>query len=336
MKIAAIAGLSGAFLVLGALTACGDDDDDGSNGGTGGGDASAGMGGDGGNGGGTAGSGGTAGGGSGGTAGSGGTSGTGGTTDGGPADAGTLSFSGGVVEGTAGMLFENEPPLEGVEVCIVNASGMTDTAYECSTTDATGAFSISGLPPNTELIASFIKDGYVSQVKPLDLGTASIMLPTDFRMGSLLADGGAPRSFGMDPSVALEAGMGTVNFFGIQPHVGDASPPDVPTGVDWVDGLSVTISPAGGDGPFYLDANEVYRPGATSTGEGGYGGWFINLAPGEYVLSFSHPTMSCAPLPGAAFGWPEGANSVRTPILADMNTQAVGVLCTQPTDSGAP
>ena len=82
------------------------------------------------------------------------------------------------------------------------------------------------------------------------------------------------------------------------------------------------------------DADEAFRPGATASGEGGYGGWFLNLTPGEHVLTFSHPTLNCVPIAGAAFGWPEGDHSVRTPILAGINVQAVGVFCSEPVDAG--
>jgi hypothetical protein len=229
------------------------------------------------------------------------------------------------------MLGRNEPPLAGVEVCIVTEDGTVDTDYECVTTDAQGAFDLGPLPANTELIVAFSMGGYLTQIKPLDVAEASITLPIPFRMAAN-GDGGLPSNFGWDPAVVIDMANGTVNFFAVTSHIGDGGGSAAP-GFDWVEGVSVTITPAG-EGPFYIDGDERYDATLDATGNGGYGGWFMNLAPGEHVLTFSHPTLNCAPIGGNAFGWPEGPNSVRAPVVAGMNTQAVGVFCTAPVDGG--
>jgi hypothetical protein len=216
---------------------------------------------------------------------------------------------------------------------VVDADGADDTDYECDTTGADGMFSIGPLEPNQQIIVAFRKDGYQTQIKAVDVGAAAITLGTPFRMAAT-GDAGTTVSFGWDPAVTIDPAKGSLNFFAVMLHEGDGGGNVGIAGIDWAPEVTVTIAPDDGEGPFYIDSDEEYRPGATATGEGGYGGWFMNLTPGEYVLTFSHPTLDCAPLAGNAFGWPEGDHSVTVPVIAGMNTQSSGVLCSVPTDGG--
>jgi hypothetical protein len=105
-------------------------------------------------------------------------------------------------------------------------------------------------------------------------------------------------------------------------------------GFDWTTGVSFTITPASGDGPFYINADETWASGATST-MGTWGAWFVNLPPGEYSVSASHATMNCVPA-GGRFGWAETDGTATAPVIAGINTQSIGFFCSEPPgDAGA-
>jgi len=282
--------------------------------------------------------------GTGGKSGSGGSSGTGGSggSTGGSAgkgsdagDAGPPTLSGTTVEAVRGEL-TREPMLAGVEACVVDATGAKKATIPCSTTNASGVWSLPNLAANQQLLVLFSKAGYNQTIIVVDLGTANI---TDrvVRMGKLMndggTDGGTVQNFGWDPSVTLDTSKGTLNAAAVQASASPDAGSYVP-GLDWTTGVSFTITPAGGNGPYYVNPDETWASAATST-VNGWGAWFLNLPPGSYTVKATHPTLSCNASAGA-FGWPQTDGTSKAPVLAGIHTQTIAFFCTpRPADAGA-
>jgi hypothetical protein len=315
-----------------ALASCSSDSDKapgpGGAGGSGGAGAEGGQGGSGaamttgGNGGSTGGAGGTTGG-SGGSAGAGGsTGGAGGGADGG----GTVSIEYRVVEYAADV--GGEASLEGVEICAVDDP--SETTDHCTMTDANGIFTLEGLTPGARTLLRYTKDGYYGGLSAVLVGEADMTPPRDvagYRLVSLSADGGPPALEGMAPDISVDLGLGSVTAVVIR-----STPADAGSGAlgafDWVQGASLAMTPASGNGPWYNDAAEGYVDGATET-SGGWGAFFVNLPNGTYTLSIDHPSLNCNPI-GSVYGWPAADGTVEVPVFEGWNTQAVGFICVEP------
>lgn len=248
-------------------------------------------------------------------------------------DAGPITFTGTVVEGVPGTI-GNEAGLAGVSLCVVDSKGAKVTSFPCATTDSTGAYSMT-FARNQQLIVEFSKAGYGTQLAVLDVAAADIAR-TPFRLVKVVsdagADGGGITNFGWDPSVVLDAKNGTLNVFAVQAAKADGGTGGL--GIDFTTGVSFTIAPATGDGPFYLDTSEAYVSGATAT-NGGYGAWFLNLPPATYTFSATSATLTCTAIAGGAYGWAQKDGTLKAPVIAGLNTQAVGFFCApKATDAG--
>lgn len=285
------------------------------------------------------GSGGSSSGGKGGTVGSGGAAGASGAAGaGGSSEAGApVTLSGTVVVAVPGQLGK-EQPLAGVSVCVIDATGAKDKSIPCVTSDAQGKYSMPALAEKQTLIVSFEKAGYSLQVIALDVGTADIAR-SDLRMAPIVSgdagtDAGPVPSFGWDPSLVVDATKGSFNTFAVQSapkaDAGTAAP-----GFDFASGVSFAVAPKSGVGPFYVNADETWASGATST-VGGYGAWFMNLAPGTYTVTATSATMTCNAIAGNGYGWGQTDGSAKAPVLKGTNTQSIGFFCAaKVTDAGA-
>jgi hypothetical protein len=296
-----------------------------------------GGGGRGGSGGSNAGTGGKSGSGGGGSSGTGGSGGSMGGTAGKGADAGDAgppSLSGTTVEAVRGEL-TREPVLAGVEACVVDANGTKNAAIPCSTTNAAGEWSLPNLTPNQDLVVLFSKAGFAQTVIAVDLAAANITGRV-VRMGHLLndggADGGTVQNFGWDPAVTLDTTKGTLNAAAVQASASPDAGSYLP-GLDWTTGVSFTITPAGGNGPYYVNPDETWASSATST-VNAWGAWFLNLTPGMYTVKATHPTLSCN-ASGGAFGWAQTDGTSKAPVIAGIHTQSIAFFCTaRPADAG--
>jgi hypothetical protein len=245
-----------------------------------------------------------------------------------------VSYSGTVVTAVPGSI-GSEAPLAGASVCVVDDKGAKVASIPCVTTDSKGAYTIPNLTPNQQIIVEYSKSGYTSQVAAVDVGTADIMR-IQLRLAKIPADGGVDggqrTNFGWDPSVVMDPKNGTVNVFAVQAAKIDGGTNGL--GIDYTTGVSFTITPKKGDGPFYVGADESWSSGATAT-TGGYGAWFLNLPPGTYSLGATSATLTCTPIAGNGYGWPQTDGTLKAPIIAGLNTQAVGFFCApKPADAG--
>jgi hypothetical protein len=200
-------------------------------------------------------------------------------------------------------------PIGGMKVCV---HGHDEIA--CVMSDAEGHFTLVGLPPRTELVLTFDKAGYTKASKTV--GTAS----TDMQGVDIIYI--SPDSH--NPPVTLKGGKGGVSFLALTPVPGSTDP----TAVLALPGVTVALSPATGDGPFFYDRRIVLHASATQTLSSL--GFFYNLDPGEYTLSFDHPKFACAPLNIglAAWGLPAPPHGVRFTVLADYLTTEMLTYCT--------
>jgi hypothetical protein len=202
------------------------------------------------------------------------------------------------------------PPLPGVRVCVYERDDLP-----CATTDKDGIFVLGGFKSLEHAVLTCQKDGYVSSLRSIEAastdmdGTGSPIL-----MGS--SDGPDP-----DIGVPVRKGTGAISALAIEPGTDG--------GVVLKHGTHLTLSPAGGDGPFFTNSDSVFDRAAT-TMVGGVG-FFFNLSSGDYELTFDDETSDCAPIsfPFGQFGFPSPPHGVRFKVLDDYVTDQIAVLCTQ-------
>lgn len=183
-------------------------------------------------------------------------------------------------------------PLAGVAVCITRPSGIP-----CVTTDATGAYTIEGLPPETRVTATVTKDAY------FPVHAAFITRDRDFTIDAVLLKTALVQVAFSAAGISFDIGKGAILVRAYDPDVGYTSA---------VEGIVGEITPDAGDGPIYNDADAIPSDAtATSTS----GTWaIVNLAAGTYQVRSTGPGRDC---PGT-FHWPgtSGAGWIETPVLA--------------------
>ena len=138
-------------------------------------------------------------------------------------------------------------PLEGLEVCVYQ-----DASIPCVMTDSTGRFTIGGLPAMSDIVISLKKTGYRPTLLAIETGSTDMdgSAAGPYPIPSM---GGSPWS---SPVAVDLSTKGMAVFFAIgQGAVGGLS--------DAV-GTMVNLSPAGGDGPYFIDDNGALDPSATS------------------------------------------------------------------------
>jgi hypothetical protein len=213
--------------------------------------------------------------------------------------------------------------IPGVKVCVDQHAEIP-----CVMTAADGTFALPGLPPATDIVVTFEKSGYGNTIKAIETARTD-MQDTNPIFMFLSTD--------PDPAIGVAVdrqNKGMVVFFAIGPD------PDGGNNFAADMGATVTLSPAGGNGPFFLGNNNAFVLSATTTQA--FFGAYYNLDPGTYTLTVNDPNNDCAPVsfPFGGWGYPVPPNSVKFPIRAGTLTDQVGVLCTKKSaivkvDSGA-
>jgi len=202
---------------------------------------------------------------------------------------GTLTINGELTELTAtgrGGL------IDGARVCVIEPAG-----GPCVTSAADGTFTATGIPADTEMLLELTKDGFVPALATVTSGTVDV----DFSY--LMARRTTVATLGF---VISETIMPTKGQIFIQ--TGAAA------------GVSVTLTPTSGAGPFYATAGGVPSRTLTETTTSGTA-IFANVDPGDYVVTFSHATLTCTP---TGFAWTGTvAETTRLPVQADHITSTV-------------
>jgi len=200
------------------------------------------------------------------------------------------------------------PALAGVEVCLYG-----NTAAPCATTDASGKYSIVGVPSGT-VTFSYKKAGYQSVLYPTAYpgSLGALFMLTTSAYSTWLAKAGASIDptkgeilFGAGTTVAAP-GATLSEMFG-------------PTTYYYASGYTVALSPAAALGPVYFSPAVEPDPALTSASAAGTG--LLQVLPGAYSLTFTDPMLTCPP--AMATG------------VAGYTVTYVGSICSLP-DGGAP
>jgi hypothetical protein len=127
-----------------------------------------------------------------------------------------------------------------------------------------------------------------------------------------------------DAGFAIDPKKGVISFFVIGP-----APADSGLAFGGNPGAKVSLAPASGDGPLFLDDHNNFDVSASSVL--GALGVYYNVPPGEYTLTVDDSTKDCAPIsfPFGGWGYPVPPSSIKFPVLAGFTTTQVGVLCTK-------
>jgi hypothetical protein len=219
--------------------------------------------------------------------------------------------------------------IPGVQVCVNGHSEIP-----CTSSAADGTFTLAGLPGGANLPITLVKDGYLSVLKPIQMGRTD-NTNTQFPIFMTLASDSVP-----DAGFAIDQqSKGLVNVFVLSTAPPADAGPDSGLMFSLVPGATLSISPTSGNGPEYIDNNNLLDPTATSTI--GVSAMFYNVAAGNYTLTVNAPNFDCEAInfPLSADGYPNGTpHQVAFPVLAGY-VDLVGVLCSSsamlaPTDGG--
>jgi hypothetical protein len=208
-----------------------------------------------------------------------------------PASSDTAAINGVLVEATpiSEKPRDERPAVEGAEVCVYENEDI------CTTTDENGEFMLEGVPADADVYLSFTKDGYGSKIMGFSPGSSSLAVTVDIASDALhevrATAAGAVDSeeTGMISAAAITYNTDKVDSpFAVSNAAGD-----------WImlEGVSFALEPENGTGPVYADADEILDPSLDATAEPGWA-VFFDVEPGEYTVTFSHPTMSCMVVQG--------------------------------------
>ena len=168
-------------------------------------------------------------------------------------------------------------PTADVKVCV---HGRADIA--CATSDSTGNYTLPGVPANERLWIAYSGQDLVSQLSAKETKTSDIHW-THNVANSVLFESQATLL-----GVTIDENMGHVSggLFNTKEEIDNKGEP----------GLTATITPETGEGPFYSSAGGL--PDTTLSATTTTGAFvLLNVPPGDYVLTFEGK--DCEP----HFGW---------------------------------
>jgi hypothetical protein len=167
-------------------------------------------------------------------------------------------------------------PLEGVQVSVYNNAQIPSV-----TTKADGTFILKNLPKADYFVLSMKKAGYVPTLRlsytyEVQTSVTATVMYTEDAMAAEAASVGATYP---DPN------SGHITFFGTKTANGTLA---------LLDSFSVKLDPApsGVKGPFYLNESLALDPTRNAASAWGAGAYF-NVPPGNYKMTFSHPSLKC-------------------------------------------
>ncbi len=198
--------------------------------------------------------------------------------------------------------------LGGAAICMF---GPSTNSGPCATSDASGAFTLAGLPANELVSLAFNKNGYVPMLRAVLTEEQDLRLPES---ENTLVAATQPDSF---LGVAADPTRGQIAF---QVQNADGNAPDVDVKLTGFDGATVPTALTSDGTP-----TGSFAPGS--------GGGFANLTPGTYVLRVAGVSASCTSsalygLPVTTFQ-PSGAASLAVSVAAGYVSAPVVVSCTR-------
>jgi hypothetical protein len=191
----------------------------------------------------------------------------------------------------------NELPVKAAIVCVRDHSDIP-----CMTTDAVGSFGI-GLPANQELTVTVQADGLASTAFGVSTGTRDL---TQWTLSLEKAETVAARYAAFGVKYPDES-RGFVLVRDEVPGADGAG----------VDGITMSLLPSIGKGPFYFEANSSPNPNRTSTSTWSAAA-FAELSPSVVEVVLGPGGVTCVP---SKSGWAaEATNRVRAPVLKGYET----------------
>jgi hypothetical protein len=180
----------------------------------------------------------------------------------------------------AGHVFDfftpGNPAVSGVKVCVYQ-----NTSIKCSTSSTSGKFVLFHLTLNADYHVTFEKAGWMPLVVPIHVPRTSLDGHGEFihRVG-MVAEQTAKL-------VGTLMGVNNVDLTNKAHVVVDVHESQQNT----VAGVSITMSPQNGQGPFYTTTSGTKNPKPETSAAGL--AIFLNVTPGTYEFSYTHATKSC-------------------------------------------
>jgi hypothetical protein len=226
----------------------------------------------------------------------------------------TPIFRGIVVDASTAAGFDPSrySPLVDVEVCVYE-----DSTLPCAISTRSGEYEFDGAPQNRPFHFSYKKAGFdpvlypVGATAPGSYGAPFIAMASVSFNDSFMKQVGVER----DPT------KGTIQFAAAEPGTQtDAGFFQVFGGMGFVylKDFQVSVSPNASEGPFYV--SEAWRPDGNLTRSSAAGWGFVTASPGDYTLTFAHPTHTCG--------------TITTTVVAGYSTVYVGAICSPLGDAG--
>ncbi len=213
------------------------------------------------------------------------------------------------------------PGLPGVAICVHD-----HPEIPCTTSDSEGDFELDKIPPLTNLIITLEKADYVKEVKVVQTASTDMEVTTGGIFMYRTTRAALPAGVTQDPT------KGSMNFFAIGPVPGNNDPNAFETEAD----VSVALRQSGSDaaiesaseGPFFQNKGSHFQASKTTLNGLGF---YYNLEPGDYTITFTDSQFDCAPLSLtlSAWGIPRPPTSVDFTVLPGYLTDEIGVFCTQ-------
>ncbi len=201
--------------------------------------------------------------------------------------------------------------LEGATVCVDDHPDV-----ECQQTDADGLFTLTGLPPDSDVVLTVEKSGYLPGIKLLRTPTTSASVAQGF---GLAREEDLPTT---DNELDLKH-TGVVDFF-----VFDSLDAPLPRALP---GVKVALSPEVEAHPLYAAGDGTYDASLLSTPKADEftGGLFLNVPPGDYKLVFTPPSgYTCRPIGNGTWGVAvEGEQAIRLTVRAGYFSTGLGMDC---------
>ncbi|MGO9832917.1 MAG: hypothetical protein ACLP1X_01745 [Polyangiaceae bacterium] len=223
------------------------------------------------------------------------------------------------------------PGVPGVQVCLYTMSATIPspttpaTSTLCATSAADGTFFFPSVPVRTNMAVTLIKTGFMPIL--LSIQTASAAMDARTNPIDMFPTSGPTNPV---PGITIDwTNKGQIYMFVIGPA------PE--GGLDYAGdpGVTSTLTPVSGNGPYYQDTHGNFVPSASAFIENL--GAYFNLAAGTYTLTFNdNDTMTdCEPIsgalaPAALWGYPvmTPAHSLQVLVAPGYISGLVGALCT--------
>jgi hypothetical protein len=201
-----------------------------------------------------------------------------------------VTVTGIVVDGSNGDAARNfdhtkYPAIAGVKVCVYEHASIA-----CALTDSDGKYSLAGLPESLDVYVTYEKDSFAPTLFKLvsSIGNelpAILLVSNDYRDSFAKAGGIEPDA----SSGLIHFGASLLDDRGTMFHQKLGS-----FEIYYLKGYSVSVTPAAKAGPVYVSSHWQADASLKQSSAAGWG--IIQAAPGDYTLTYDHPSLFCPPV----------------------------------------